>query len=818
MEDQTTGVPRQSEASPASVSSPAAQPAASSGCWTVGFVIILSVWVVLLSLISQLSTWLLDQQIFEGSLEIVDVRWAVDLGFALLVLIPAFVLFLSVRQGRTKAYYRAVSLAALFALFLAPVRLAGITAALLAAAIQIGMILLFLIFLALLFNRRQERARWAWRGLGLALLFAVLIGYPWLAWGALGSLWDTFLNLAVALLFGIAASRILQPSLRAFQVEEHPAQETYRFGSALLAGAAAFLVLLVMVSGLGVNGNQYLLTLVVPILGWGLAALSYRSRSADGRPTSNWPVLALLVGLAVFWPLALIDPDELALVINSAPGELVQWASLAGFVSLGVGVVVSLLLLLVRFLFWPSNPVRALAGIAAVLTWVGAAALYVFIGQPGLYGERLFVILKDQADLSNASQIPDVNQRRQFVYQTLVQHADLTQAGLRQSLDRFGIPYQTYYLENALEIQGGPLVHWWLTSRPEVDRVLSSPILRPLPAPLPPSEGPDGPPHETLWNLTMIGADRVWQDFGVTGQGIIIGQSDSGVQGDHPELADSYRGRDGQNDYNWYDPWNHTQFPTDFGGHGTHTLGTALGNYVGVAPDAEWIGCVNLARNLGNPAYYLNCMQFMLAPFPQNGDPLRDGKPTLGAQVLNNSWGCPVVEGCDPDALQPAAQALRSAGVFVVVSAGNEGAGGCGSVKSPIALYKSVYSVGAVNQAGSLASFSSLGPVEVDGSLRLKPDIAAPGVQILSAYPHNSYEVASGTSMAGPHVVGTVALMWSANPALVGDIDRTQAILDASADPYQGQLPACVQPGTPNNAVGYGLLDTYRAVQAALGK
>jgi len=63
-----------------------------------------------------------------------------------------------------------------------------------------------------------------------------------------------------------------------------------------------------------------------------------------------------------------------------------------------------------------------------------------------------------------------------------------------------------------------------------------------------------------------------------------------------------------------------------------------------------------------------------------------------------------------------------------------------------------------------MAEFSSRGPVRADGSQRVKPDIVAPGVEIFSALPGGTYGANSGTSMAGPHLVGVVALMWSANP------------------------------------------------------
>ena len=156
-------------------------------------------------------------------------------------------------------------------------------------------------------------------------------------------------------------------------------------------------------------------------------------------------------------------------------------------------------------------------------------------------------------------------------------------------------------------------------------------------------------------------ADMVWQDFGATGKGIVVGQSDTGVDGTHPALRDLYRGLTQGDDYNWYDPWTNSKSPNDQEGHGTHTLGIVLGKGgIGVAPDAQWIGCVNLERNLGDPALYLNCMQFMLAPFPQGGDPFRNGDPTRAADVLNNSWGCPSLEGCDADDVRPCGGCVAS--------------------------------------------------------------------------------------------------------------------------------------------------------------
>jgi subtilisin family serine protease len=207
-------------------------------------------------------------------------------------------------------------------------------------------------------------------------------------------------------------------------------------------------------------------------------------------------------------------------------------------------------------------------------------------------------------------------------------------------------------------------------------------------------------------------------------------------------------------------------------------------------------------------------MQFMLAPYPRNGDPFK-ADPSKAAYVLNNSWGCPPLEGCDANALLPAVRNLRAAGIFVVASAGNEGPS-CGSIRSPLALYDDAFSVGAVDSSGDIAFFSSRGPVTVDGSNRPKPDISAPGVDVLSSFPGGTYMTESGTSMAGPHIVGVVALMWSANPKLIGNIDRTEQILRATAQPAPSvSIAVC---GGETNVYGAGIVDAYEAVKAALAE
>ena len=294
------------------------------------------------------------------------------------------------------------------------------------------------------------------------------------------------------------------------------------------------------------------------------------------------------------------------------------------------------------------------------------------------------------------------------------------------------------------------------------------------------------------------------------------GVASTGVDWHHPDLHDQYLGSDGQHDYTWFDPWEGTTAPVDTNGIGTHTLGTVLGaNGIGVAPGAHWIACRSLARDQGNLALYLDCMQFLLAPFPQVGDPFMDGDPTRGAHIINAAWNCPHWEGCDASTLSIAIEHLNNAGQMFVTGAGNDGPT-CGSIGSP-GLAEAALTVGAIDASGAIANFSGRGPITLDGSGRAKPDIVAPGAAIISSLPDARYAEFDGTSMATSHVAGVVALLWSANPSLVGDIERTRQIIAETAH-YMPVSDVCGS-GTEkrNNVYGYGVVDALEAVRVARG-
>ncbi|MGS2613178.1 S8 family serine peptidase [Micromonospora sp. LZ34] len=643
--------------------------------------------------------------------------------------------------------------------------------------------------------------------LGAAAGLALLLPWVWL--GALGGPLETVLAALAATAVGALAGTLLDAGFWApFAVGEPPRPARLVLVGGLVAGVA----LLLVAAGVGQSGTQLPLLLTLPPAGFALAALQAAARRPGvGRAGDRAPA-AWLVGLAVLGPLAFTDPEEITLVLTNTR-DVPFWVAAAA----GAGLAVAALLAVAYGVLLGRGrpPSRRVAAVTAVTLLVATGVVAAGPGQPGLHGERLLVVLREQADLTGLpAGTPGRagrDARAAEVYRRLVATADRSQADLRRDLRRLRLPHTPYYLVNAVEVAGGPAVRAWLAGRPEVDRVLVSQRLRPLPAPAGVSRGTAPAPTGPEWNIRMIGADRVWSQLGVDGSGVVVGSSDSGVDGGHPALAGGFRGGDDS----WYDPWNGSRAPADRGGHGTHTVGSAVGRGgVGVAPGAQWVGCLNLDRNLGNPAHYLDCLQFMLAPFPPGGDPFTDGRPARAPDILTNSWGCPAIEGCDPRVLRPATTALDAAGILVVAAAGNTGPY-CGSIDDPPAPYPDVLTVGAVDRQRRVTSFSSRGPAPGDAA---KPDLVAPGAGVVSAMPGGGYARLDGTSMATPQVAGVVALMWSANPALVGDLPRTRQILRDTATPATAShrsgdpADAC---GGDRNITGAGLVDAYAAVRAA---
>src|SRR5436190_3398982 len=448
---------------------------------------------------------------------------------------------------------------------------------------------------------------------------------------------------------------------------------------------------------------------------------------------------------------------------------------------------------------------------------------------------EFFVVLADQTDLRGAASLPTKAEKVRYVYQTLLEKAHSTQEPILQWLRDRKIEHQSFYIVNAILVKGTREIADTLAARPDVARVTGNPLIHnDLPqrgaieeSPLRP-RGP-ATPATIEPGITYTHAPDVWA-VGFTGETIVVASADTGVRWTHNALKPHYRGWDGANanhNFNWHDSihdsvgnpcGNDSQEPCDDYFHGSHTTGTAIGddggtNQIGMAPGAKWIGCRNMDQGTGTPARYIECMEFFLAPYPLNCTP-DEGDPTKAPDITNNSWGCPVSEGCVTGVeLRIAVEAQEAAGIQMVVAAGNDGSG-CSTVSDPPPFYDASYTVGALNTGtDTIASFSSRGPVTRDGSNRTKPDITAPGTNTRSASNacDSAYTFASGTSMATPHIAGAMALLWSAIPSLKNQIQASRDALNSTT--VQILSSQCGDPTPPNNVYGWGRINVLTAVQ-----
>ncbi len=455
------------------------------------------------------------------------------------------------------------------------------------------------------------------------------------------------------------------------------------------------------------------------------------------------------------------------------------------------------------------------------------------------HGDSWIILLNSQADVSGAATVRGKEKKAEYVFGKLVAVAEASQRQLTEQLTAMGIDFRPFYVVNMIEARLTPqqisLIRQW----DEVAAIIPNGVYRmETPVDMQPYVH-DGLRNDVTWGLEKINVPQVW-NLGITGSGAVVGGQDTGYEWDHPSLVESYRGAQGSavdHNYHWHDaihelnPLNgglanpcglSSPAPCDDHNHGTHTMGTVTGNNspgpeFGMAPSATWMACRNMEQGWGMFSTYMECFEFFLAPWDLNGE---NPDPAMAPHVMVNSWGCPEQELCHPgnwNLMNLAIQNLKASGIVVVVSAGNNG-NSCGSVIYPAGMLEESFSVGATNANDTIANFSSRGPVVVDESYRIKPDVSAPGVAVLSAIREGSFAVYSGTSMAGPHVAGAVALMISANPQLAGEVETIEQILQETAVILSTQQECNGVPGTtiPNNTYGHGRIDVLAAVQKAL--
>ncbi|MGH2686816.1 MAG: S8 family serine peptidase, partial [Actinomycetota bacterium] len=426
--------------------------------------------------------------------------------------------------------------------------------------------------------------------------------------------------------------------------------------------------------------------------------------------------------------------------------------------------------------------------------------------------ERFVVEFEEFPDLAAASRIRDWTKRGAAVADALRKAAETSQADVIADLEAQGADYESFWINNTIHVESGTR-RMAMTAAAD-DSVVTVRTADSVKLEQPSEADPEARAGGVEWGVADIKADQVWENYDASGQGIVVANIDSGVQYDHPALAATYRGNLGDgtfaHDYNWWDPSKLCGFeettPCDNAGHGTHTMGTMVGdggegNKIGVAPGASWIAAKGCEFDTCSEFALTSSAQWVLEPTDRDGqNPDASKRP----HIVNNSWG----GGGNDTWYQDFVRAWVAAGIFPVFSNGNAGPA-CDTSGSP-GDYPESYSVGNYTVDGTIAPTSSRGP-GMDGEN--KPNVSAPGTDVRSSVPGDGYAAFTGTSMAAPHVAGTVALAWSAAPSVIGDIDATRQLLDDTArDTADAQ---CGGSTDDNNVYGEGRLDAMAVVEAA---
>ncbi|WP_100449011.1 S8 family serine peptidase [Glycomyces xiaoerkulensis] len=427
---------------------------------------------------------------------------------------------------------------------------------------------------------------------------------------------------------------------------------------------------------------------------------------------------------------------------------------------------------------------------------------------------ELWLRFAGDPDWSGAAAADDKEAKGRAAVEAAREFAEASQAEAVEELEAAGADYETFWGSSTVKVDGDADLLEDLVALDEVEEVVEPSeyhYIEPVgtedrPDHLSPgADGAEAQQDDPLWNLEQVGAPEAW-DEGVDGEGIVVASIDSGVQYDHPALVDRYRGNNGDgtftHDYNFFDAAGECgRDPCDLFGHGTHTMGTMVGddgdgNRIGVAPGATWIAAS--AGQAPTSETFLAAGEWIAAPTDRRG---LNPDPAMAPHVVNNSWGGPAEDPFFADIVD----LWHAAGIIPVFAAGNAGDQGCETVGSP-GDYGDVITVGATDIDGNIAPFSSKGPT-ADGLV--KPDIAAPGDGVLSSVPGDGYEENRGTSMAAPHVAGTVALMMSSSPKLEGDYWKVYKYLTRNA--VAEDDTSCGGTAKLNNVYGHGRLDAYEA-------
>ncbi|MEO0136016.1 MAG: S8 family peptidase [candidate division WOR-3 bacterium] len=358
-----------------------------------------------------------------------------------------------------------------------------------------------------------------------------------------------------------------------------------------------------------------------------------------------------------------------------------------------------------------------------------------------------------------------------------------------------------FWIVNGIYLRASVRVIKELARHPSVRLISHIPEVKPIPI----IEESGTTSRTPEWNIQRIMADSCWY-YGYTGDSIIVGMLDTGIDTTHPALR-------GGKLIKWRDFVYNNPNPYDDHGHGTAVAGVLCGgdglgafpDDIGVAPDAKLIFAKIFSAS-GNPYVDpLLALQWMASLKADSG---------FNIKAINNSWG-----GSSTIYFWDICNTLKLLEILPVFAIGNSGPSSQ-TANSP-GNYPTVLGIGATNVNDTIVSFSSRGPApdsvpwndttywyRNDWNLT-KPDLCAPGYSIRTAWLNQQYTTIHGTSLSCAHATGAVAILFEKNPNL--SVTEIYNILLNNAD-----RPAAGAP-YPNNNYGWGRLNVWKALQATTG-
>ncbi len=401
----------------------------------------------------------------------------------------------------------------------------------------------------------------------------------------------------------------------------------------------------------------------------------------------------------------------------------------------------------------------------------------------------IMLVLEDKIDITalkvefSINRIP-VNKRGQIVMQRLKTKANETQPQIVSIIENSELPFhnlQRFWISNTIALEAVPALINLLANNEAIGQIDLNPAVYSLQTPSRGSESTSKSIGGIEPGLEAIGAPDIWA-MGYSGHGRMAMSFDTGVNTNHPALAERFLANLMPIEATWF-PYN-SDLPGDKpSSHGTHTTGTMLGldpatsDTIGVAPQAYFIATDPTVDNIVNLQPFSNLiLGYEWAMNPDGDDSTSDDVP----DVINNSWGRsndpdnPQWEECS-ESFASVFDAVLAAGIANVFSAGNGGPND-ETISLPHNINTGLvnsFTVAAVNSEGShiVADFSSRGPSLCggEGSLLIKPEVSAPGINVRSSVGDSDYEFKNGTSMSAPHVSGAILLLKEAFPQVSGE-------------------------------------------------